>query len=138
MRITPLAVFFALFAATPAFGQTPGQARALCIDTFNVYFEPEAAAVPVSAAEILRLIAERIKKCPSGRILVTGHVDGFEIRFRPALGADRSAVVAATLLRQLPMGVRIIITDAGYTRPARKTALGIKEPLNRRVEIMLQ
>ena len=121
---------FAAFASA----QTPPR----CTDSFNLYFESETAIVPDSAKGLVVAIVERIKKCPASRILVIGHVDGFETRFLPKLGADRSAVVAANLLRQMPLGARVIVTDAGYSRPARVTALGIKEPLNRRVTIEMQ
>lgn len=106
---------------------------------FLVFFDWDKSDITAEAAAILREAAATAKKIGPVRIIATGHAD----RSGPAkynMGlSDRRAQAVKAALQNLGIDPATIATFArGETDPLVATPDGVREPQNRRVEIVIQ
>ncbi len=119
-------------AAPPAVAPAPAR-------TYLVFFDWDRADLTERARQIIAEAAQNSTRVPTTRIEVAGHADrSGSPQYNQRLSQRRADAVAAELAR---LGVdRSIITIQafGESRPLIPTADGVREPQNRRVEIVLR
>jgi len=124
----PAAVVAAPAAAAPA------PAR-----TFLVFFDWDRADLTDRARQIIGEAATNVRNVRSTRIEVAGHADRSGAPdYNQRLSQRRADAVAAELVRRGVARNEITIQAFGETRPLVPTADGVREPQNRRVEIVLR
>lgn len=129
--------------ATPIFSAPPIQAPAVApvpvTRSYIVYFATNSATLTTRAREIVAEAAASARAGSTTRIDVTGHTDTIgAASANQRLSERRAEIVAAELRRR---GIRredIVVRGAGETELAVPTANGVREPQNRRVEIVLR
>lgn len=107
--------------------------------SFIIYFDINSASLTARARELVGEAAQAARAGGTARLEVNGHTDrsGTPAANR-ALSRRRAEAVAAELRRQ---GIRredIAITAFGESQPAVPTRDGVREPQNRRVEIIIR
>ena len=117
----------------------PVQAAAETARTYLVFFDWDRANLTARARQIVAEAASASTRVQVTRIEVAGHADrsGSE-RYNMGLSIRRAQAVADELMRN---GVaRQLITTRGFgeRQPLVPTADGVREPQNRRVEIVLR
>lgn len=103
----------------------------------TVYFAFDSARLSGEAKRALRAAARQLRREGSAlTIELAGHADraGSEAH-NLRLSERRAEAVFGYLAGRLPGGVAYDIAAYGETQPAKPTADGVREPLNRRVEI---
>ncbi len=107
--------------------------------TYLVFFDWDRADLTTRARAIINEAAQATTKVAVTRIEVAGHTDkSGTARYNQGLSQRRAANVAAELVR-LGVPRSAITTQAfGESRPLVQTADGVREPQNRRVEIVLR
>ena len=107
--------------------------------TYLVFFDWDRADLTDRARQIIAEAAQATTRVQVTRIEVSGHTDSSgTARYNQGLSVRRAQNVAAELVR---LGVpRVSITTLGFgeSRPLVQTADGVREPQNRRVEIVLR
>lgn len=106
------------------------------VGPFIVYFDWDSAEITDAAAKILDEAAEAYKSATPVRIQLKGHTDtsGGD-SYNDRLSERRSAAVRAGLVSRGVPESAIAPASFGETRPAVNTGDGVREPMNRRVEI---
>jgi OmpA-OmpF porin, OOP family len=118
--------------APPA--QAPSVAR-----TYLVFFDWDRADLTARAREIIREAATNAQRANVTRIEVAGHADrSGDAAYNQRLSQRRADAVAAELVRDGVNRNEITIQAFGESRPLVPTADGVREPQNRRVEIVLR
>ncbi len=118
--------------ATPV--EAPAPAR-----TYLVFFDWDRADLTDRARQIIAEAAQNARRVQSTRIEVAGHADRSGTpQYNMGLSRRRADNVAAELVRQGISRNEIAVTAFGETRPLVPTADGVREPQNRRVEIVLR
>jgi outer membrane protein OmpA-like peptidoglycan-associated protein len=113
---------------------TPAPAR-----TFLVFFDFDRADLTDRARAIIAEAAQNAQRSGSARIEVAGHADRSGTpQYNQRLSERRAQVVAAELERRGVARSAMIIQAFGESRPLVPTADGVREPQNRRVEIVLR
>jgi len=104
--------------------------------TFLLYFkEGTDALTPDSEREVERIFAE-IAARPYPEILVIGHTDAVgNAQFNDQLSRQRAQRVRDDLIKRGISADRIEVSSRGKREPLVRTAEGVSEPKNRRVEI---
>ncbi len=128
------------FGATPAAVVVPViERKAEAARTYLVFFDWDRADLTNRARAIINEAAQATTKVAVTRIEVAGHTDKSGTpRYNQGLSQRRAANVAAELVR-LGVPRNAITTQAfGESRPLVQTADGVREPQNRRVEIVLR
>jgi len=122
-------------AAEPAIpAPAPAAAR-----SYLVFFDWDRAELSDRARQIVADAATGSAKAASTRISVAGHADSSGTpAYNAPLSQRRADAVAAELVRLGVPKAAISITAFGDTKPLVPTAAGVREPQNRRVEIVLQ
>ena len=107
--------------------------------TYLVFFDWDRADLTDRARQIINEAAQATTRVAVTRIEVAGHTDKSGTpRYNQGLSQRRAANVAAELVR-LGVPRNAISTQAfGESRPLVATADGVREPQNRRVEIVLR
>lgn len=123
----------ALGLCIPSSGLT--QANANCSGSYRVYFSYEMSELTVDAKEVVLAAAAKLSQCPTAKATIAGHVDASETEKLTRLGLSRAVNVAAILTKNGIKRSRLKVTNARFASPARPTGPGVREPLNRRVEI---
>jgi len=121
-------------APAPVAAPAPAPAR-----SYLVFFDWDKANLTDRARQIIAEAAQNSTRVQVTQIQVAGHADrtGTEA-YNMALSRRRADNVAAELVRLgVPKNV-ITIQAFGDTRPLVPTAAGVREPQNRRVEIVLK
>ncbi len=119
-------------AAAPA--PAPAPAR-----TFLVFFDWDRADLTDRARQIIAEAATNARTVSSTRIEVSGHADlTGSAAHNQRLSVRRAEAVAAELVRRGINRNEITIQGFGFDRPLVPTAFGVREPQNRRVEIVLR
>ncbi len=107
--------------------------------TFLVFFNFDRADLSDRARSIVAEAAQSGRALGATRIEVSGHADrSGDARYNENLSRRRAEAVTAQLVRE---GVRredISVSAYGESRPLVATADGVREPQNRRVEIVLR
>ena len=107
--------------------------------TYLVFFDWDRADLTARARSIINEAAQATTRVAVTRIEVAGHTDSSgTVRYNQGLSTRRAQTVAAELVR-LGVPRSSITTQAfGESRPLVQTANGVREPQNRRVEIVLR
>ena len=121
-------------AAPPMAAQAPAPAR-----TYLVFFDWDRADLTTRAREIINEAAQNSRRVQATRIEVAGHADRSGTpQYNQRLSQRRADAVAAELVAQGVNRSDISVTAFGESRPLVPTADGVREPQNRRVEIVLR
>jgi outer membrane protein OmpA-like peptidoglycan-associated protein len=122
-----------VMVAAPA-ATTPDVAR-----TYLVFFDWDRADLTDRARQIVAEAASAAPRVQSTRIEVAGHADRSGTpQYNQRLSQRRADAVAAELVRRGVARNAITVTAFGESRPLVPTADGVREPQNRRVEIVLR
>jgi len=107
--------------------------------TFMVFFDWDRDTLSQQALTTIQQAAAAYKSKGSARITATGHTDrsGPET-YNMALSLRRANRVKEALVRDGVPSTAISVVGEGETQPLVQTADGVREPQNRRVEILLQ
>ena len=107
--------------------------------TYLVFFDWNRADLTDRARQIIAEAANGSRNARATRIEVAGHADRSGTpQYNQRLSQRRAEVVAAELVRQGVNRGDIGVTAFGESRPLVPTADGVREPQNRRVEIVLR
>jgi outer membrane protein OmpA-like peptidoglycan-associated protein len=107
--------------------------------TFLVFFDWDRDTLTDRARQIIADAAANSRRVRSTRIEVSGHADrSGSPQYNQGLSLRRANNVAAELVRLGVPRNEIVIQAFGETRPLVPTADGVREPQNRRVEIVLR
>lgn len=108
---------------------------------YRVFFDWNKADISAEGTRILSDAATTAKSAQAQitRIVATGHADrsGTE-RYNMALSLRRANAVKSVLIREGIPENQIVVLGKGERENAVPTADGVREPLNRRVEIILE
>lgn len=129
--------FNVLPPAMPAAAEaTPAPAP---VRSFLVFFDWDRTALTDRARQIVRDAAESSRKTAVTRIEVNGYTDtSGAAAYNQGLSLRRAQVVAAELVKNGVAKEAIAIHGYGDTRLLTPTGAGVREPQNRRVEIILR
>ena len=118
----------------PPVAPDPGTPR-----TYLVFFDFNRADLTDRARQIIAQAAEGARKVQTTRLEVSGHADRSGTpQYNQVLSRRRAEAVAAELVRRGINRNEISIQAFGESRPLVPTADGVREPQNRRVEIVLK
>ena len=107
--------------------------------TFLVFFDWDRADLTDRARQIIAEAAENSRRVQVTRIEVAGHADRSGTpAYNQRLSQRRADNVAAELVRRGVQRNIITVQAFGESRPLVPTADGVREPQNRRVEIVLR
>ena len=107
--------------------------------TYIVFFDFNRSDLTERARQIIAEAASASTSVASTRIEVAGHADRSGTpAYNQGLSERRANTVAAELVRRGVNRSNIAISAFGETRPLVPTADGVREPQNRRVEIVLR
>jgi outer membrane protein OmpA-like peptidoglycan-associated protein len=108
------------------------------IKSFIVFFDFDRANLTATAQQTIRQAAAQAKSGKSTRITVTGHADrAGSDAYNMALSLRRANAVKDQLVREGIGAGSIVVIGKGESQPLVPTADGVREPQNRRVEIVL-
>jgi outer membrane protein OmpA-like peptidoglycan-associated protein len=128
-RVTPA-------AQAPAAAPAPAASVAR---TYLVFFDWDRADLTARAREIIREAATNAQRARVTRIEVAGHADrSGDAAYNQRLSQRRAEAVAAELVRDGVARNAITVQAFGESRPLVPTADNVREPQNRRVEIVLR
>jgi len=107
-------------------------------DIFTIFFSFDSANIVPAQSDALDAIVAAAKAGKQVRLVVSGYADraGPEV-YNMALSRRRALTVKGALYRRGLNSDWITITAHGETRPRVSTFDGVREPRNRRVEIIL-
>ena len=107
--------------------------------TFLVFFDFDRADLTDRARQIIAEAATNAQRVGTTRIEVSGHADTVGTpQYNQALSVRRANAVAAELERRGVARSAMTIQGFGFTRPLVPTGPNVREPQNRRVEIVLR
>lgn len=123
--------------AAPA--PAPAPAAPAIQRSYLVFFDFDKSDITTEAGRVIQQAADNAKRGNVSRISATGHADrSGSDRYNMALSIRRANSVKAALVRAgIPEG-QIVVLGKGEAEPLVPTADGVREPQNRRVEIILQ
>jgi outer membrane protein OmpA-like peptidoglycan-associated protein len=134
-----LGVRYAFGAAAPAAPPPAPAAVPAPVRSYLVFFDFDRADLTDRARQIIGEAAQGARRGQSTRIDVTGHTDrAGSAQHNQALSLRRAEAVAGELVRQGIARADIAIRGEGESSPMIATADGVREPQNRRVEIVLR
>ena len=120
--------------APPPAAPPPSTAR-----TYLVFFDWNRADLTSRAREIIAEAAQNARRVQSTRIEVAGHADRSGTpQYNQRLSQRRAEAVASELVARGVSRNEIGVSAFGESRPLVPTADGVREPQNRRVEIVLR
>jgi outer membrane protein OmpA-like peptidoglycan-associated protein len=141
--IKKLAIAFAtasLLAACsePAPPPAPPPPPPVQASSFMVFFDWDRSNLSTQAENTLKQADDAYKTRGSARVTATGHTDksGPE-NYNMALSLRRANTVKDSLVRNGVPASAISVIGKGETQPLVQTADGVREPQNRRVEIVI-
>jgi len=135
-----------LIGLTYAFGVTPPPppppppaAAPAPARTYLVFFDFDSATLTDRARQIIAEAAANAPRVQTTRIDVTGHTDTVgSAAYNQALSVRRAEAVARELeARGIPRS-QMVIRGVGFSQPLVPTGPNVREPQNRRVEIVLR
>ena len=134
-----LGVRYAFNAAPPPAEPTKVVPRPEGPRTYLVFFDWDRADLTTRARQIIAEAAQATTRVAVTRIEVSGHTDkSGTARYNQGLSQRRAQNVAAELVRNGVPRQAITTQAFGESRPLVNTADGVREPQNRRVEIVLR
>ena len=107
--------------------------------SFMVFFDWDRSNLSEQALNTIRQASDAYKTKGNARITATGHTDksGPEA-YNMALSLRRANTVKDALVREGVPATAIAVIGRGESQPLVQTADGVREPQNRRVEIVIQ
>jgi OOP family OmpA-OmpF porin len=137
-NITVLASFHIKLGA-PAAAAAPPAPEAPQAPSFIVFFDWDRSNLSAQALNTIKQAAAAYKTKGSARLTATGHTDksgpdGYNV----ALSLRRANAVKDALVREGVPATAISVVGRGKSQPLVQTADGVREPQNRRVEIVIQ
>jgi outer membrane protein OmpA-like peptidoglycan-associated protein len=109
------------------------------VTRYMVFFDWDRANITPQAASTIKEAADAYKAGRNARIEATGHADrSGSDQYNMGLSLRRANNVKAELVRNGVPAANIVVLGRGETMPLVQTADGVREPQNRRVEIVLQ
>ena len=140
MRLSPALLFLTSIGVTwgPVHAQHQGAALAPGEERVIVFFAWDRPIIDRDAEARLDAVVAAVQRSPGVRIDLSGHTD----RSGPAAPNLRSArkraeAVQAYLASRGVPGAAMRVMSYGETRPLIATADGVREPQNRRVEVVV-
>jgi outer membrane protein OmpA-like peptidoglycan-associated protein len=123
----------------PSAPMPPPQTAPMGAPSFMVFFDWDRSNLSQQALNTIKQAADQFKATGKARITATGHADrsGPE-DYNMALSLRRANAVKDALVRDGVPPMAISVIGKGETQPLVPTADGVREPQNRRVEIVLQ
>jgi outer membrane protein OmpA-like peptidoglycan-associated protein len=107
--------------------------------SYTVFFEFDKSAISEDANRVLIQAAESAKAGEFTRIQATGHTDTMgTARYNMALSIRRANAVRDVLVREGIPATQIVVVGRGETQLIVPTPDQVKEPRNRRVEIVIE
>jgi len=107
--------------------------------TYLVFFDWDRADLTARARQIVAEAAQASTRVQSTRIEINGYTDlSGTARYNQGLSVRRGNAVAAELVRDGVPRSEIVTRGFGESNPLVPTAQGVREPQNRRVEIILR
>ena len=106
---------------------------------YMVFFDFNRAAITPEAANIIREAANSARGGKVARLTLTGYTDAVgSDKYNMALSTKRAEAVKEALVKQGVPADEIAVYGKGKSDPLVPTKDGVREPQNRRVEIVLQ
>jgi outer membrane protein OmpA-like peptidoglycan-associated protein len=106
--------------------------------TYLVFFDWDRADLTIRARQIIGEAAQASTRVQTTRIDVSGYTDlSGTAAYNQRLSVRRAQSVAAELVRDGVPRSEIVVQGFGESNPLVPTAKGVREPQNRRVEIVL-
>ena len=107
--------------------------------TYLVFFDWDRADLTDRARQIIAEAAQASQRVQTTRIEVTGHTDSSgTARYNQGLSVRRAQNVESELVRLGVPRQAITVQGVGESQPLVQTAQGVREPQNRRVQIVLR
>jgi OOP family OmpA-OmpF porin len=107
--------------------------------SFMVFFDWDRSDLSAQAITTLRQVAAAYKERGSARVTATGHTDkSGPDAYNMALSLRRANAVKNALVTEGVPATAIAVVGRGESQPLVQTADGVREPQNRRVEIVMQ
>lgn len=126
------------FTMTQTVTQQSSQPAAARVNTFQVFFDFDRSNISETAGQIIAQAATSIKNGNITRIELIGHTDAAgPAAYNQALSERRAAAVKQQLIRDGVPASEITATGVGKAQQLVPTADGVREPQNRRTEILL-
>lgn len=126
-------------APPPFIARMPVPPRVADDRRVSIFFDYDSASLSPTAERIVDLAAERARRCDYVEIAIGGHVDTATRRSRALRLSRRMAeTVRSGLIRRGLDPERIEAIGYGAAQPAIRTGPGVREPLNRRIEMLIQ
>jgi OOP family OmpA-OmpF porin len=123
----------------PAPAAAPPPPPAPAAPSFMVFFDWDRSNLSAQALNTIKQAAGAYKTKGSARITATGHTDkSGPDAYNMALSLRRANTVKDALVREGVPATAISVIGKGETQPLVQTADGVREPQNRRVEIVIQ
>jgi len=117
----------------------PPPAPMVAPPSFMVFFDWDRANLSQQALNTIKQAADAYKAKGNARITATGHTDtSGSASYNMALSLRRANAVKDALVRNGVPAQAITVVGKGQTDLLVKTADGVREPQNRRVEIVIQ
>ena len=134
-----LGLRYAFNVAPPAVVAAPAPVQPSQNRTYLVFFDWDRADLTNRARQIIAEAAQATTRVQTTRIEVSGYTDSSgTARYNQGLSVRRAQNVAAELVRLGVPRQAITVQGFGETRQLVPTANGVREPQNRRVEIVLR
>jgi len=107
--------------------------------SYTVYFEEGTTSVVAGSREAMEQMLADVRGRAVSEIQVTGHTDRVgSVDDNDRLARERAAMVRSVLVRQGLPGDSVRAVGRGEREPLIPTADEVREPLNRRVEIIVR
>jgi len=134
-----LALLGIAYKFAPAEAAPPPPPPPPAVTSFMVFFDWDRSNLSAQALNTIKQAAAAYKTKGNARITATGHTDksGPE-NYNMALSLRRANAVKDALVREGVPATAISVVGKGETQPLVQTADGVREPQNRRVEIVIQ
>jgi outer membrane protein OmpA-like peptidoglycan-associated protein len=127
------------FGAPEAAPPPPPPAAPATTPSFMVFFDWDRSDLSQQALQTLQQVSAAYKQRGSARVVATGHADrSGPDDYNMALSLRRANAVKNALVSDGVPATAISVVGKGETQPLVPTADGVREPQNRRVEIVLQ
>jgi hypothetical protein len=125
-------------ASEPPPPPPPPQPPPAQVQSFNVFFDWDSARLSVQALNVVTQAVTSFRSTGGARITATGHTDSSgPDGYNMALSLRRANAVKNELVRQGVPAAAINVVGVGKAGQLVPTADGVREPQNRRVEIVI-
>ena len=109
------------------------------VKNFLVFFDFDKSTLTPRALDIVKEAAATAKSGQNARLTCTGHTDtSGPANYNMALSLRRANTVKDVLVREGVPATAVTVIGKGETGLLVQTADGVREPQNRRVEIVIQ